>query len=307
MKTMLQAGSFILALALGGAGALAQTNPGNQPPPGKGQPKSAPAAKAAPPQAGSQAAPNHPGPQTGPTHAGSPAGDPSMKGGFTRPQTGPSRDTDGRTMQQPGYARQFKPGPRLGYGVANRWGRAPGYARPYGMRPQRFVRYGENPATWSPRYRRTFVQRGYGYHGTLRYGYEPRYRGYAARPAYDVAADERRLAYRGGYRRGVAYTYRRPAYSYAPRFSYYGYGYRPRVRYAYAETPYAYDLPRETYATGIFATNAAIGLHTYEYAYTTRVRPIAAYGGATGSYAGGYPIYNRPLAPAYPTPSCDCD
>ena len=40
---------------------------------------------------------------------------------------------------------------------------------------------------------------------------------------------------------------------------------------------------------------------------TTQLRPIAAYGGATGSYAGGYPIYNRPLAPAYPTPGCDCD
>ena len=102
------------------------------------------------------------------------------------------------------------------------------------------------------------------------------------------------------YPRGDRYGYRSPGY-------YYGYSYRPRVRYAYAETPYAYDLPRETYATGIFPTNAALGLHTYDYAYTTRVRPIAAYGGATGSYAGGYPIYNRPLAPAYPTPGCDCD
>jgi hypothetical protein len=90
-----------------------------------------------------------------------------------------------------------------------------------------------------------------------------------------------------------------------PRLSYYAY--RPRVRYAYAETPFAYDLPRETYATGIFGTTSTIGLHTYDYAYTTQVRPIAAYSGATGSYAGGYPIYNRPLAPAYPTPSCDCD
>jgi hypothetical protein len=53
---------------------------------------------------------------------------------------------------------------------------------------------------------------------------------------------------------------------------------------------------------------SAIGLHSYDYAYTTRVRPIAAYGGLTGSYAGGYGIiYNRPLAPAYPTPGCDCD
>jgi hypothetical protein len=79
------------------------------------------------------------------------------------------------------------------------------------------------------------------------------------------------------------------------------------VRYAYAETPFAYDLPRETYATGIFPTTSAIGLHSYDYAYTTQVRPIAAYAGATGSYAGGYPVYNRPLAPAYPSPGCDCD
>jgi hypothetical protein len=79
------------------------------------------------------------------------------------------------------------------------------------------------------------------------------------------------------------------------------------VRYAYAETPYAYDIPQETYATGIFPTMAALGLHSYDYAYTTQVRPIAAYGGLTGSYAGGYPIYNRPLAPAYPTPGCDCE
>jgi hypothetical protein len=98
-----------------------------------------------------------------------------------------------------------------------------------------------------------------------------------------------------------------------PRLAYGGYApgpyyaYRPRVRYAYAETPYAYDIPQETYATGIFPTISAIGLHTYGYAYTTRVRPIAAYGGPTGSYAGGSPIYNRPLAPAYPTPGCDCE
>jgi hypothetical protein len=201
MKTMFQAGSFIVALALGAAGALAQTYPGN-PPPGGG-------------------------------------------------------------MHQPGHSRGFMPPPGRSYGVANRWGRAPGYVRSYGMRQQRFVRYGESPATWSPRYRRPFVQ-----------------------------------AYGGE---------RPPRYGYAPRFSYYGYYYRPRVRYAYAETPYAYDLPRETYATGIFATASTVGLHTYDYAYTTRVRPIAAYAGATGSYAGGYPIYNRPLAPAYPTPRCDCD
>ena len=79
------------------------------------------------------------------------------------------------------------------------------------------------------------------------------------------------------------------------------------MRYAYAETPYAYDIPQETYATGIFPTRAALGLHSYDYAYTTQVRPIAAYGGLTGSYAGGYPIYNRPLAPAYPTRGCDCE
>jgi hypothetical protein len=202
MKTTVQAGGFIVALALGTAGALAQTNPGNQPP--------------------------------------------------------------GGGMHQPGHTRGFMPQPRPAYGVANRWGRAPSYARPYGMRPQRFVRYGENPATWSPRYRRPLVHA---------YGYGPRPLRYGS----------------------------------APRSSYYRYSYRPRVRYAYAETPYAYDLPRETYATGVFATASTIGLHTYDYAYTTRLRPIAAYAGATGSYAGGYPIYNRPLAPAYPTPGCDCD
>jgi len=99
------------------------------------------------------------------------------------------------------------------------------------------------------------------------------------------------------------------AWGYAHRRVYggYAYAYRPAVRYAYAETPYAYDIPQETYATGIFPTRAALGLHSYDYAYTTQVRPIAAYGGLTGSYAGGYPIYNRPLAPAYPTPGCDCE
>ena len=123
---------------------------------------------------------------------------------------------------------------------------------------------------------------------------------YARRPAYGAATVAGRFAYRIGFRRGFAAG---AAYRVVPRFS----TYRPRVRYAYAETPYAYDIPRETYATGIFPTVSAIGLHTYDYAYTTRVRPIAAYAGATGSYAGGYPIYNRPLAPAYPTPGCDCD
>ena len=191
MRTMFQAGSFIVALALGAAGALAQTYPGNPPPGGKGQP--------------------------------------SMHSGLMRPHTGASRYAGGGMHR-------------------------PGYARPYAMRPRRFARYGENPAAWSARHRRPFVH-AYGGERPLRYGYS----------------------------------------------------YRPRVRYAYAETPYAYDLPRETYATGIFATASTVGLHTYEYAYTTRVRPIAAYAGATGSYAGGYPIYNRPLAPAYPTPGCDCD
>ncbi|MBV8850323.1 MAG: hypothetical protein JOZ16_12145 [Methylobacteriaceae bacterium] len=123
---------------------------------------------------------------------------------------------------------------------------------------------------------------------------------YAPRPAYTGTISRRGFAYRVGFRRGLAVG---AAYAAGPRFGYY----RPRVRYAYAETPYAYDLPRETYATGIFPTASVVGLHTYDYAYTTRVRPIAAYGGATGSYAGGYPIYNRPLAPAYPTPGCDCD
>jgi hypothetical protein len=122
---------------------------------------------------------------------------------------------------------------------------------------------------------------GYGAHRALRYGYATRRFGYGVR--------------------AWGYAHHRRVYGS------YDYSHRPRVRYAYAETPYAYDLPRETYATGIFPTNAALGLHTYDYAYTTRVRPIAAYGGATGSYAGGYPIYNRPLAPAYPTPGCDCD
>jgi hypothetical protein len=294
MKTMFQAGSFILALALGTAGAVAQTNPGNQPPPGKAAPHGTPAPKAAPMQAGPQAGANHPGPQGGPTHAG-PAGDPAIKGGLTQPHTGASRFSSS-TMHQPGYAREFNPQSRPAHGVADRWARAPGYARRYGMRSQGFVHYGENPATWSPRYRRTFSEGGY--QRGLRYGYAPPRYGYAARP------------YRYGprsytYARRQEFGYRRPVYSYAPRLSYYGY--RPRVRYAYAETPYAYDLPRETYATGIFPTNAAIGLHTYDYAYTTRMRPIAAYGGATGSYAGGYPIYNRPLAPAYSTPGCDCD
>jgi hypothetical protein len=192
MKTMFLAGSFIGALALGAAGASAQTNPGNAPP-----------------------------------------------GGGMHPR---------------GDARGFMPQPRPSYGAANRWGRAPGHAGPYAMQPQRFARYTENPAVWSPRQRPRFVH-AYGGERSLRYGYS----------------------------------------------------YRSRVRYAYAETPYAYDLPRETYATGIFATASTVGLHTYEYAYTTRVRPIAAYAGATGSYAGGYPIYNRPLAPSYPTPRCDCD
>jgi hypothetical protein len=162
---------------------------------------------------------------------------------------------------------------RPAYGAANPW-----------HRPPRFGPYGHAPHA---------------------YAYRGRLPEYAPRPAYDIPVYGRRLAYRAGYRRGLAaaYSWRRPAYSYAPRFSYY----RPRVRYAYAETPLAYDLPRSTYATGIFPTNAALGLHTYDYAYTTRVRPIAAYAGATGSYAGGYPIYNRPLAPAYPTPGCDCD
>jgi hypothetical protein len=162
---------------------------------------------------------------------------------------------------------------RPGYGAANSW-----------HRPQRFDRYAHAPRPYA--------------HGR-------RLPEYSARPAYDIPVDGRRLAYRAGYRRGLAagYSWRRPAYSFAPRYYYY----RPRVRYAYAETPLAYDLPRETYATGIFPTNAAVGLHTYDYAYTTQLRPIAAYAGATGSYAGGYPIYNRPLAPAYPTPRCDCD
>jgi hypothetical protein len=122
--------------------------------------------------------------------------------------------------------------------------------------------------------------------------------GYRARPVLGMR--------RWNYLRAYSFRPHRFAYAgYAPRARYYAY--RPRVRYAYAETPYAYDIPQETYATGIFPTVSAIGLHTYDYAYTTRVRPIAAYGGLTGSYAGGYPIYNRPLAPAYPTPGCDCE
>ena len=135
-------------------------------------------------------------------------------------------------------------------------------------------------------------------------GHRPVYRGagpgyghrYAARPILGM----RRWHY------APAYATRSHRFGYAPRARYFAY-YRPRVRYAYAETPFAYDVPSETYATGIFPTVSAIGLHSYSYAYTTRLRPIAAYGGATGSYAGGYPIYNRPLAPAYPTPGCDCD
>jgi hypothetical protein len=113
--------------------------------------------------------------------------------------------------------------------------------------------------------------------------------------------------YRGGWAGGIGRGYARRAfgYGYAPRrFGYggrawgyahrrvyggYAYAYRPAVRYAYAETPYAYDIPQETYATGIFPTRAALGLHSYDYAYTTQVRPIAAYGGLSGSYAGGYP------------------
>jgi hypothetical protein len=299
MKMLLLVGSFGLALGISAAGGSAETNPGNQPPAGKGGPKTAPVAKTAPLQPVAHPVPSQPAPQAGaahpggqpaPTHAGPPVGHASANNGLARA----------------GAA----------YGATSRWARSAGYARPYGMAPQRFGRYGVHPSTWSPRYAGRFVEGDagrrslrYGY-ATRSYGYGSRYQQYAPRPAYHVAVGERRFAYRPGYRRGFAgqaYTYRRPAYSYAPRFSYYGYGYRPRVRYAYAETPYAYDLPRETYATGIFATNAALGLHTYDYAYTTQVRPIAAYGGPTGSYAGGYPIYNRPLAPAYPTPGCDCD
>ncbi|MEA2839826.1 MAG: hypothetical protein QOF41_1156 [Methylobacteriaceae bacterium] len=300
MRTILQAGTLFVALGLGTAGAFAETNLGNPPPGGKGEPKGEPAPKAAPmqpapkagpAQMGQQTGPVRPGPQARPTSAGPQAGHhPSTDRGLMEPHAGPSHFRHDETMdRQPGNARGFLPRSRRAYGIANRWNRELGYTRPYGMRPQRFVRYGENPATWPPRYRRPFVHSGYGYHRTLRYGYTPRPRGYG--PRY------------GEYAARPAYSYRRPAY--APRFS--SYGYRPRVRYAYAETPYAYDLPRETYATGIFATASTVGLHTYDYAYTTRVRPIAAYAGATGSYAGGYPLYNRPLAPAYPTPGCDCD
>lgn len=157
------------------------------------------------------------------------------------------------------------------------------------------------------------AQAGQGYSP---YGHRPVYRGtgpayghgYGARPILGM----RRWKYVRGYAfrshrfAGYGLSGPRLAYGgYAPRARYYAF--RPRVRYAYAETPYAYDIPQETYATGIFPTVSAIGLHTYDYAYTTRVRPIAAYGGLTGSYAGGYPIYNRPLAPAYPTPGCDCE
>jgi hypothetical protein len=196
-------------------------------------------------------------------HAGPQGGHAAMNGGGAMgPHAGRSGYPDSGIMHQPGHAHQFMPQPRPTYGVANH--RPPGYSPRYGMRPQRFMRYGENPATWSPRY-----------HRPLRYAYAPRPRGHE--PRYQ---------------------------EYAPRLSY---GYGRRVSYAYAETPVAYDLPRETYATGIFATASTVGLHTYDYAYTTRVRPIAAYAGPTGSYAGGYPIYNRPLAPAYPTPGCACD
>jgi hypothetical protein len=295
MKTILRASTLLVALGLGAAGALAQTAPSNAPPGGKGEPKAAPAPKIVPmqsaPQAGpTQAGQTQAGPQAGQLHAGSEGGNapPAPNTGSMRPHISRPGVAGGGTMDR---QREFHARP--GYGVANRWGRATGYGRPYGMRAQRFTRYGENPATWSPRYRHTFVRGhgdrtlGYGY-ASRRYGYGPRYREYAPGPAYRVGI--------GGY------AYRR-AHAYAPRFSYY----RPRVSYAYAETPFAYDLPRETYATGIFPTTSAIGLHSYDYAYTTRVRPIAAYAGATGSYAGGYPIYNRPLAPAYPTPGCDCD
>ncbi|GAC1329222.1 MAG: hypothetical protein NVSMB26_05270 [Beijerinckiaceae bacterium] len=138
-----------------------------------------------------------------------------------------------------------------------------------------------------------YEARGYGHRHSFRYGWH--------RLAL-VYSQERRDAYRAGYRRGLASVgYFRRTY-HVPR-----YAYVQSVRYAYARTPFAYDYPRETYATGIFPTVSAIGLHTYDYGYTTQIRPIAAYGGATGSYAGGYPIYNRPLAPAYPTPSCNCD
>lgn len=140
---------------------------------------------------------------------------------------------------------------------------------------------------------------GYSPYGGHRSAYRDAGPGYGHRYAARPFLGMRRWHY------ARTYAIRSHRLGYAPRARYFAY--RPRVRYAYAETPYAYDLPRETYAAGIFPTVSAIGLHTYDYAYTTRVRPIAAYGGATGSYAGGYPIYNRPLAPAYPTPGCDCD
>jgi hypothetical protein len=140
-------------------------------------------------------------------------------------------------------------------------------------------------------------------HRSLRYASQRHAEVYALPPSYEIAAEKRRLAYQAGYRQGMraatVYSYRRPVYRARARVAYVA-----RVTHAYAETPFAYDLPRETYATGIFPTVSAIGLHSYDYAYTTRIRPIATYAGATGSYAGGYPIYNRPLAPAYPT--CPC-
>ncbi len=165
-------------------------------------------------------------------------------------------------------------------------------------------------------YARPFAARGYGVGGyrggwgAARVGY-----GYGTRRSYGLGYGVGRFGYGAGYRRyGVGYAGYGRGYGggyagdavgagyYAPRISY-----RPAVRYAYAETPYAYDIPQETYATGIFPTRSALGLHSYDYAYTTRIRPIAAYAGLTGSYAGGYPIYNRPLAPAYASPDCGCE
>jgi hypothetical protein len=165
-----------------------------------------------------------------------------------------------------------------------------------GHRPNHEAHEGvrRRPERWSgARHREAYEARTYTQPHSFRYG--------SGRPAF-AYWQVRREAYRAGYRRGVASAgYFRRVY-HAPR-----YAYVHRVRYAYARTPLAYDYPRETYATGIFPTVSAIGLHTYDYGYTTQTRPIAAYGGTTGSYAGGYPIYNRPLVPAYPTPSCDCD
>lgn len=288
MKSILRASTLLVAVGLGAAGAFGQAAPAKAPPAEKDAPMGTPAPKIAPMSA-PQAGPTHAAPPPGQLHAGPEAGNPSAHGGLMRSHAGAPGFAGGGTMDR---QREFHPRP--GYGVANRWGRGLGYGHPYGMRPQRFNHYGENPATWSPRYRDTF---GRGYHDRgARYGYGPRHYAYGSR--------YREYGPGPGYRTAVgAYAYRRPVYAYAPRFSYY----RPRVRYAFAETPFAYDLPRETYATGIFQTTSAIGLHSYDYAYTTRIRPIAAYGGATGSYAGGVPIYNRPLAPAYPTPGCDCD